>query len=106
MSRARMPGDGSGPNGHSQRWRRRRSSWVAPARGVVDTGRYDIDAKIPGYQARGDAEIWRLHPFARTLTMWRHQPDGTYTETMVRGGTVRLHALPDVVIDVDQLFVG
>ena len=38
-----MPGDGSGPNGHSQRWRRRRSSWVAPARGVVDTGRYDID---------------------------------------------------------------
>jgi hypothetical protein len=37
------PGDGSGPNGHSQRWRRRRSSWVAPARGVVDTGRYDID---------------------------------------------------------------
>ena len=38
-----MPGDGSGPNGNSQRWWRRRSSWVAPARGVVDTGRYDID---------------------------------------------------------------
>lgn len=31
------------------------------------TGSYDVDAKIPAYQARGDAEIWRLHPFEPSL---------------------------------------
>jgi len=69
------------------------------------TGNFDIDAKIPGYQARGDAEIWRLHPFERTLTMWRRQPDGGYVESVATGGTVRLHALPDVTIALDELFV-
>ena len=27
------------------------------------TGAYDIEAKILGYQARGDREIWRVQPF-------------------------------------------
>lgn len=25
-------------------------------------GDYDVDAKIPAYMARGDREIWRIHP--------------------------------------------
>ena len=42
------------------------------------TGNYDVDAKLPGYQPRGDLEIWLIHPYERTLTAWRRQPDGSY----------------------------
>ncbi len=68
------------------------------------TGDYDTDAKLPEYQRRGDLEIWRLHPFDRSLTIWRRQDDGTYTETVLTGGTVEPVALPGVVIDLDVLF--
>lgn len=70
------------------------------------TGKYDIDEKLPEYMARGDAEIWRLHPFARTLTAWRRRPDGGYDEIVFTGGTIALHALPGVTIDLDALFVS
>ena len=69
------------------------------------TGTYDVDTKLPGYKARGDEEIWRLHPFERTVRIVRLQPDGTYEETIVTGGMVRLHALPEVTIELDELFV-
>jgi hypothetical protein len=68
------------------------------------TGGYDINTKIPGYRERGDAEIWRLHPLERSVTIWRRQPDGTYTETVVAGGIVELAALPGVRINIDELF--
>jgi Uma2 family endonuclease len=68
------------------------------------TGDYDVDEKIPEYRARGDLEIWRLHPFERSVTAWRPQPDVTYAETTLRSGTVALHALPSVLIDLDALF--
>ena len=48
------------------------------------TGDYDVEAKIPVYQQRGDLEIWRIHPYERTLTAWRRQPDGSYVETVYR----------------------
>jgi len=91
--------------------RRRFEAYWEPLPLVVEiwspsTGSYDIDAKIPGYRARGDAEIWRLHPFDRTHTIWRRQPDGSYAETVATGGAIRLHALPDVTIALDALFVG
>ena len=68
------------------------------------TGGYDVDAKLPAYEGRGDLEIWRLHPFERTLTARRRQPNGTYEQTVHRGGTVRPFALSDVAIDLDALF--
>jgi Uma2 family endonuclease len=68
------------------------------------TGDYDVDTKLPEYQKRGDREIWRLHPYERTLTAWRRQPDGTYVETVHRGGTVQPVELPGVTIDLDALF--
>ena len=68
------------------------------------TGRLDIDEKLPEYQRRGDREIWRLHPYERTLTSWVRQPDGAYVETLYRGGTVRPAVFPHVVIDLDALF--
>jgi len=68
------------------------------------TGGYDIDRKLPAYQARGDIEIWRLHPFDLVVHGWRRQADGTYTEFSQRTGTVRLIALADVVVDLDKLF--
>jgi len=68
------------------------------------TGAYDVDAKLPEYQRRGDLEIWRLHPFDRTVIAWRRQPDGSYAEAHYAGGTVRPMALPNVTIDLDALF--
>jgi Uma2 family endonuclease len=67
------------------------------------TGDYDVDAKVPVYQQRGDLEIWRIHPYERTLTAWRRQPDGSYEETIHRGGMVTPVALPGVEIDLDEL---
>ena len=49
-------------------------------------------------------EIWLIHPFDRTLTAWRRQPDGSYVESHYTGGTVQPVALPDVTIDLDTLF--
>lgn len=68
------------------------------------TGRFDVDEKLPAYRRRGDREVWRLHPYERTLTAWRRQPDGSYTESTLRTGIVTLHALPGVSIDLDDLF--
>jgi Uma2 family endonuclease len=69
------------------------------------TGAYDVNTKIPEYKRRGDLEIWRLHPFEHTLTVWRRQPNGTYSETVYHGGLVQPVSLPGVVINVDELFV-
>jgi Uma2 family endonuclease len=68
------------------------------------TGDYDVDAKVPVYQQRGDLEIWRIHPYERTLTSWQRQPDGSYQETIHRGGIVTPVALSGVAIDLETLF--
>jgi len=68
------------------------------------TGDYDVDAKLPVYQQRGDLEIWRIHPYERTLTAWRRQPDGSYQEKIHREGVVKPAALPGVAIDLGALF--
>ena len=68
------------------------------------TGDYDVDAKLPVYQQRGDLEIWRIHPYDQTLTSWRRQPDGSYQETLHRGGSISPVALPAVTIDLGTLF--
>lgn len=70
------------------------------------TGDYDVDVKIPVYQQRGDLEIWRIHPYERTLIRWVRQPDGSYTEEVHRRGIIALAALPGVEIDLDELFAG
>jgi Uma2 family endonuclease len=68
------------------------------------TGDYDLEQKLTEYQERGDLEIWRIHPYERTLTAWVRQPDGSYTETLYSGGPVRPSFLPGVMIDLDRLF--
>jgi Uma2 family endonuclease len=70
------------------------------------TGDYDVDTKIPVYRERGDIEIWRIHPYDRTLISWVRQPDGSYRETLYRDGIVRLTALPGVEINLDRLFAN
>ncbi|MFN8557163.1 MAG: Uma2 family endonuclease [Dehalococcoidia bacterium] len=70
------------------------------------TGRLDVDEKIPAYRQRGDAEIWRLHPYERTLMVWTRQADGGYTEAVHRHGRVRSAALPAVEIDLDAFFAA
>jgi Uma2 family endonuclease len=68
------------------------------------TGRYDPRTKLPEYHARGDAEIWYIHPYERTLTAWRRQPDGSYTQLVFQGGVVEPVSLPGVTINLDELF--
>jgi Uma2 family endonuclease len=70
------------------------------------TGDYDIAAKLPSYRERGDAEIWFIHPYDRTLTAWRRLPDGSYAEETYRGGLIAVASLPGVVIDFDGLLDG
>jgi Uma2 family endonuclease len=64
---------------------------------------YDFAAKLHAYRQRGDEEIWYIHPFERTLTARRRQPDGGYVEALYRGGTVPVASLPGVSIDFDAL---
>lgn len=68
------------------------------------TGNDDTDAKVPVYQQRGDLEIWRIHPYDRSLTRWIRQPHGSYVESIHRGGRISPLALPGVTIDLDVLF--
>lgn len=68
------------------------------------TGDYDVESKLPEYMARGDFEVWRLHPFERTLTAWRKRADGSYDETVITSGVVEPVALPGVRVDLDALF--
>ncbi len=84
-------------------------AYAAPLPLVVEvwspsTGDDDIEETLAEYQIRGDLEIWRLHPYERTLTAWRRHPDGSYVETVYAGGTVYPVALPGVAIDLDALF--
>lgn len=65
---------------------------------------HDFDTKIWQYQARGDREIWSIHPLERTLTACLRHADGSYTEEVFRSGIVRPVALPGVNIDLDELF--
>jgi Uma2 family endonuclease len=67
------------------------------------TGRYDLAVKLRGYRERGDLEIWYIHPVERTLTAWRKQADGSYTEEIFRGGIIPVTSLPGVAIDLDAL---
>lgn len=68
------------------------------------TGAIDQTEKLSEYQRRGDAEIWLLHPVEQSLTVWSHRPDGTYVESVHRGGIVHPTSLPGVSIDLDELF--
>jgi Uma2 family endonuclease len=68
------------------------------------TGGYDIDKKLPEYRKSGDREIWRLHPFEKSVTAWRRQSDGDYTETVLTSGIVHLHALPEIRVRIEKLF--
>ena len=67
------------------------------------TGSYDLETKIRGYQKRCDREIWRIHPYDRSLTGWRRTPDGQYVAAAHQGGRVAAVALPNVVVDLDEL---
>jgi Uma2 family endonuclease len=65
------------------------------------TGHDDVATKLKGYRERGDAEIWFIHPYEGTLTVWRKQSDGSYAEERFRGGVIHISSLPSVDIDLD-----
>jgi Uma2 family endonuclease len=67
------------------------------------TAAYDFAVKLQGYRERGDAEIWYIHPYERTLTAWSRQAGSSYTETVYEGGVVPVPSLSGVAIDLDAL---
>ena len=67
------------------------------------TGTYDFERKLQAYRERGDAEIWYIHPYERTLIAWRLLPDGGYDQAFYAGGVVPCLSLPHVTIDLDEL---
>jgi Uma2 family endonuclease len=67
------------------------------------TGSYDVETKLAEYKARGDREIWRIHPYERSLTSWVLKADGEYHEATYRAGTVACSALP-ATIALETLF--
>ena len=68
------------------------------------TGGRDEEDKLAEYQRRGDLEIWRIHPYERTLLAWVRQADGGYREMLYREGTVRPAFLPGVEVNLSDLF--
>jgi Uma2 family endonuclease len=70
------------------------------------TGGYDVDHKLPAYRARGDLEIWRIHPYERTVMVWRKDADGDYAEELHRTGGLHISSLPACRIDLDRLFAA
>ena len=57
------------------------------------TGDYDQEVKILTYKVRGDAEIWRIHPYQRMLQRWVRDAEGGYRESVHTGGAVTPGAL-------------
>jgi Uma2 family endonuclease len=68
------------------------------------TGKEDLTEKLPGYQGRGDAEIWLIRHQERALIASVREPDGSYSEHVYHGGVIHPRALPNVAIDLDELF--
>ena len=68
------------------------------------TGEYDVETKLPQYRARGDLEIWLVHPARRDITAWRRESDGSYSETTYAKGEVPVRALPGVKVKLESLF--
>ncbi|MBI2761869.1 MAG: Uma2 family endonuclease [Chloroflexi bacterium] len=68
------------------------------------TGDYDVEEKFVEYKARGDLEIWRIHPYEKTVTVWRRQVDGSYDENLYTDGDIHLSGLSGVTIAVEALF--
>lgn len=67
------------------------------------TGTYDFERKPTSYRERGDLEIWYIHPYHRTLTVWRLLQNGTYSTHLFTGGKVAVSSLPGGEIGLDAL---
>lgn len=68
------------------------------------TGGYDVTEKVAGYRERGDAEIWLVHPYDRTLTAWRRDAAGYAEQRHTAPAVVTPASLPGVRIDLAELF--
>ena len=97
-----IPADLAGP----ERGKRLIDGYPEPLPLVIEvwspsTGEYDVSTKLPGYMARGDMEIWLLHPEKIELTVWRLQPNGSYTEHHYSAAdTVDVESLPGVRVEL------
>jgi Uma2 family endonuclease len=67
------------------------------------TGDYDVLTKIPEYQRRGDREIWLVHPYDKTVRIWRRAGDGSYAEELRADGTIAASAMP-VQVKLSAIF--
>jgi Uma2 family endonuclease len=66
------------------------------------TGTYDFERKLAAYRSGGDVEIWYIHPYERTLTVWRRQQDGDHREMKYTGGLVSVTSLSGIAMNLDD----
>jgi hypothetical protein len=65
---------------------------------------YHLDQKLAAYRSGGDQAIWLVQPYERWVQTWVRGMDGPYAERMVTGGSVEVFSLPNVTVNLDQLF--
>jgi Uma2 family endonuclease len=65
---------------------------------------YQLDKKLAAYRAGGDQEIWLVQPYERWVQTWVRGVDGHYAERLVTAGNVEVFSLPNVTVNLDQLF--
>jgi Uma2 family endonuclease len=68
------------------------------------TTRHDQVVKLPAYERAGVKEVWLVDPIDRSVTIYRLQA-GYYGTPVILGleGQIRLAAVPDVIIDWDEV---
>jgi Uma2 family endonuclease len=68
------------------------------------TTRHDRIVKLPVYERAGVREVWLIDPIDRTVTIYRLQAGSYGHPTTLRlKGQTQLAAVPDVIIDWDEV---
>jgi Uma2 family endonuclease len=70
------------------------------------TRNVDLRIKFDLYARMGVPEYWVADPLIPRLTIYVLTPQGTYERVVPEGRRLRSRVLPDLVIDLDAIFVG
>lgn len=65
---------------------------------------YHLDQKLAAYRSGGDQEIWLVEPYERWVRTWVLNSGGHYSEKTTSRGVLATWSLPNVAIDLDELF--
>lgn len=70
------------------------------------TARYDRQIKVPLYACHGIPEVWLIDLHCQCVEIYRHPREGHYLQAdTYRTGSVSPQQLPEMTIDINQLFL-